>query len=671
MRKELKKLTIALTSAALLIVTVFSSSLVLCARGIPTDDAFDNLTWKELFRTESYSQGRMRSMTVTDDYIIMVRNVADDESVKDTITAYYRNDRDANGVSVTQYSEALSVSEDHLEQGNSITYNPRNGKLYLAPSTCYETENYGQILVLDPATLRVEGKEFIAYDYAVGGIEYVEDSDTYIIQGNYENNFTFLSYSSEFDQISTIGTPDILPSSTARDFTVCGNYIISAAYLDSEESAYLNIFSIFDGSKIKSITMDIPMDGVVAVAPQSVAELSSGQLIVLVEETNSAGESCAVIYESDVPYNFTVSTAVENGTISGTSSEVLRGTDYTIEFKPDSGYALSEISLDGKMLNVEEYGNSLTIPSIDADHSVVVRFAEKELVKQQNKDRKKAFERLIDKLDRTAGKRMTFGKVIGTIFLTILIIALVAFGAFIAFRFYKIKKKKKKNPGKGSGKNSNDSNTKTKASGKKAKDSNTKTKDSPAPRGRGRLSKYRGTPLDRPSASEIKERRSFRDDFDNEREKDYLYDYDDDFYDDRYDDDYDREDDYYDREDDYYDREEDYYDREDDYYDREDEFYDRDGKNKEDYAVPSGMLDITTHMTKVNSQTGRKVGGETRNLDYYYREENAEKTLIFGSGEDDEPEPDISWPDEMSDNLVGHWQDGVWVTTSAVGPNEG
>ena len=65
---------------------------------IASDRAFDGAVWEKIIEDDTEAaEGVVQSMCVTDYYIIMMENVAEDGTTPDIIKAYYRYDHDENG----------------------------------------------------------------------------------------------------------------------------------------------------------------------------------------------------------------------------------------------------------------------------------------------------------------------------------------------------------------------------------------------------------------------------------------------------------------------------------------------------------------------------------------------------------------------------------------------
>ena len=90
-----------------------------------------------------------------------------------------------------------------------------------------------------------------------------------------------------------------------------------------------------------------------------------------------------VVYAAEDTY--TVSTSVENGTITETVSDVKKGEDVTIMFSPNEGFVLSAIIIDGKRMDdaqmKELYGDgganqSYVFEGVSANHAIQVVYSE-------------------------------------------------------------------------------------------------------------------------------------------------------------------------------------------------------------------------------------------------------------------------------------------------------
>ncbi len=80
-------------------------------------------------------------------------------------------------------------------------------------------------------------------------------------------------------------------------------------------------------------------------------------------------------HEIEVVYQrgYTITTEVENGTISPTpTTVVISGEDAVITYSPNSGYEISELIIDGEKVDFKGYETKYTFEDVDRDHTIKV-----------------------------------------------------------------------------------------------------------------------------------------------------------------------------------------------------------------------------------------------------------------------------------------------------------
>lgn len=71
---------------------------------------------------------------------------------------------------------------------------------------------------------------------------------------------------------------------------------------------------------------------------------------------------------------FNISTEAVNGEIDGSVDVAYFGDDVTINYKPNKGYIISKLIIDGEEVEINDNSTSYTFKSIDKDHSIKVIF---------------------------------------------------------------------------------------------------------------------------------------------------------------------------------------------------------------------------------------------------------------------------------------------------------
>jgi len=368
-----KKKAAALTAAGTLLLGI---SQVPASAAVTGDDAFSNLTWTELFSdTLQNPTGVIQSICLTDQYIITIENAADDPTKPDTVSAYYRNSTDAAGNPVQQYSLAKRVSDTDWEHGNGMTYNPKTNQIYVAPYTALNSENTGCVLVMDPETLEMTGRIKITDGFNVLGIQYLPDTDQYLILTNGTTNYCMLLFDSNFKQLENYGSVNTAPGTNYQDFAVTGDYaLLLPLTYNMGIGDYLNIYSITRKTVISQNLINYPADYGVT-EPEDLCELEPGVFLVPVTAGDSSGAKNSVHFlTTTVPSVFTVTTTAHDGTITETSGPLNRGDSYTVEYSPNENAELRSITVDGKEIDATANATSYTFENIQGDHTIDVNY---------------------------------------------------------------------------------------------------------------------------------------------------------------------------------------------------------------------------------------------------------------------------------------------------------
>ena len=79
-------------------------------------------------------------------------------------------------------------------------------------------------------------------------------------------------------------------------------------------------------------------------------------------------------WHENVKQTFTITTIVENGTITQNST-VAEGDKVIVEYKPNEGYELSEIFVDGNKVDIKEFANEYTFDNINKNHEIKVVYS--------------------------------------------------------------------------------------------------------------------------------------------------------------------------------------------------------------------------------------------------------------------------------------------------------
>ena len=274
---------------------------------IASDRAFDGAVWEKIIEDDiEAAEGVVQSMCVTDYYIIMMENVAEDGTTPDVIKAYYRYDHDENGQPVERYSLAKRVQDMCYEHCNGMAFNPNTREIVVALYTSYNAENRGCVFLLDADTLEFKGRMKISDDYNILGIDYDQTEDCYYIQTNADGGYTFKKLDSQFQIIDDYGTMEGYSKGTNfQDLCVSGDYIINLPLtLNMGIGDYINMYSISRRVMVSDTQMNFNFEGVSADEPESICELEPGLFAVTVTQSYADGRRTVAVYKTMVPYNF-------------------------------------------------------------------------------------------------------------------------------------------------------------------------------------------------------------------------------------------------------------------------------------------------------------------------------------------------------------------------------
>ncbi|MGB4954730.1 MAG: hypothetical protein WBO85_09160, partial [Fusicatenibacter saccharivorans] len=98
---------------------------MLCQAGFASSTPFTGASWELVGEYPILgSNGAVQSVCATEDYIICIENFNDLTTEPDVVSAYYKNDTDADGNPVTQYSLAHQVRDADFAHANGMAYNP-------------------------------------------------------------------------------------------------------------------------------------------------------------------------------------------------------------------------------------------------------------------------------------------------------------------------------------------------------------------------------------------------------------------------------------------------------------------------------------------------------------------------------------------------------------------
>ena len=106
-------------------IFLFLAHPILCQAGFASSTPFTGASWELVGEYPILgSNGAVQSVCATEDYIICIENFNDLTTEPDVVSAYYKNDTDADGNPVTQYSLAHQVRDADFAHANGMAYNP-------------------------------------------------------------------------------------------------------------------------------------------------------------------------------------------------------------------------------------------------------------------------------------------------------------------------------------------------------------------------------------------------------------------------------------------------------------------------------------------------------------------------------------------------------------------
>ncbi len=269
------------------------------------------------------------------------------------------------------YEEVFTAECEDLEHGNGMTYNSKTNEIIIAPYTCKTEDNRGSLFIVDADTFQLKRQVYVSDgSWDPSAIEYMDNTDQYIVQSNSNDNFTFYLYDSEFNYVGVLFEGDTsLEDNSFQDFCISGDFLISVPYLTSKNQSYLQIYSISEREYLGYY--NINLNGLSSYEVESIAISDAGEIVLSVV---LSGTNRMALYNTYVPIIYTVLTSAENGKITPSNGEVDIGSDYKVEYSCKKTYELKKLKIDGKDVDVEEYPLSYTFGNIQDDHSVRAKF---------------------------------------------------------------------------------------------------------------------------------------------------------------------------------------------------------------------------------------------------------------------------------------------------------
>lgn len=343
---------------------------------IAGDDAFTGLSWEQVHEDAIQApSGIVQSICATEDYIICIENTVDNATDADTVSAYYKNDIDENGNPVERYSLAKRVSDTNWEHGNGMTYNPNTNEIYVALYTDMIEGNKGCIYVMDPATLAYKRTVKISDEFNILGIDYMEDTDQYVIQTNADGGYSFKILDADFQIVEDLGSyANTAKGHNFQDLVVDGDYIINFPLtLNMGIGDYLHVYSVSRKMMVADVQLDFKFENIVSDEPEALCEIEPGVYLAVVNVTDASGAKKLRFYRTEIPYLFDITVVDENGKVIE-SSKVSRGESFPVDCRAEDGYQLASLIVNGEKEEAKAYEAGYTLENIQKDYTVQLYF---------------------------------------------------------------------------------------------------------------------------------------------------------------------------------------------------------------------------------------------------------------------------------------------------------
>lgn len=338
--------------------------------------AFDDTNWTTLTEvTTQLEKGWLQSVCATDQYIVCLINASKKETDPDTLVAFYRNETDVDGNPVERYSYAFHITETDYEHGNGMTFNPNTREIAIAGLFTNGDSSEGAVFIVDADTLKFKRKEKVGNgSINFFGIDYIPERNQYLLMANRISDYSFYFTNENFEIVDKMNLNLSHSRSSFQDFCVDGDYIISIPYMQRE--GYMNIIDIYSISqqkRIGSYYLTLP-DFYASVEPEGICQLEPGHFILAGAMIDSETYK---LYETYIPVVYQINTFADNGMITGSLQEVLRGDTREITYGCESNYQLKRLLVDGQEQNNEEFQASYIFENVQSDHTIEVYFEEK------------------------------------------------------------------------------------------------------------------------------------------------------------------------------------------------------------------------------------------------------------------------------------------------------
>ena len=359
-------------------IFLFLTHPMLCQAGFASSTPFTGASWELVGEYPILgSNGAVQSVCATEDYIICIENFNDLTTEPDVVSAYYKNDTDADGNPVTQYSLAHQVRDADFAHANGMAYNPVTHEILVSGYSSPDASNYGCIFRLDPDTLEQKERIQLSTSYNILGIDYLPSIGGYLIQTDADGGYGFKLLDASLQVVDDWGTyPFDFYMENFQDLCVSGDlFFLFPLTMHLGIGNFIQTYSLSQKTLLADDTVDFGFsDDITINEPEGLCETNPGEFIAIVNVTKADGGRYVQFYRTRVPYLFTVSTsAAEHGSVSE-GGEVSRGEEKTVSYTADEGFRLAKLSVDGLYLPVTEYPDSYTFSDVQKDHTLAVTF---------------------------------------------------------------------------------------------------------------------------------------------------------------------------------------------------------------------------------------------------------------------------------------------------------
>lgn len=344
--------------------------------GAVKTSALATTPWTELTETSIIdTSGWLQSMCATDQYIVCLVNANKKTTAPDTLIAYYRNNTDANGNPVEQYSYAFHVTDTDYEHGNGMCYNPNTQEIAIAGLFTNNPDNAGAVFLVDANTLQFKRKVQVgngSMNYF--GIDYIPETDQYVLMANRIADYAFCFTDSSFTITDIVNLHLSYSRSSFQDFIICDDLIISIPYMQRE--GYMNILDVYSVSqkqRVGSYYLTLPGHDAFDVEPEGICELEPGHFLIASAVKNTSNFK---IYEVYLPLVYSVTTSAEYGTITESEWELDAGSSYTVNYGCEEGYRLKSLLVDGQEADITAYPSEYTFTDLQSNHTIQAVFEE-------------------------------------------------------------------------------------------------------------------------------------------------------------------------------------------------------------------------------------------------------------------------------------------------------